>query len=57
MRYFGTYNFVGARIDGYRAPTCILTTEAAEALARVDQDLAQQGSASRSTTATARRPP
>ena len=43
IRYFRSYNFVGEPIDGYRAPTCILTTEAAEALALVDQDLAAQG--------------
>lgn len=43
MRYFGTYNFVGERIRGYNAPTCILTTQAAEALSQVDQDLARQG--------------
>ncbi len=43
MRYFGAYNFVGERIDGYNAPTCILATQAAEALARVDRDLAAQG--------------
>ena len=42
MRYATAFNFVGTRIDGYRAPTCILTTEAARALARVDADLAAQ---------------
>ncbi|HEX9951087.1 MAG TPA: M15 family metallopeptidase [Rubricoccaceae bacterium] len=40
MRYATAFNFVGERIDGYHAPVCILTTEAAEALARVDADLA-----------------
>ena len=25
IRYFGTYNFVGARIDGYKAPVALLT--------------------------------
>ena len=43
MRYFGPYNFVGEPIDGYRAPVCILATQAAEALARVDEDLARRG--------------
>ena len=43
MRYFGNDNFVGARIDGYDAPRCLLTKPAAAALARVQQDLAPQG--------------
>jgi D-alanyl-D-alanine dipeptidase len=43
MRYFGTDNFVGARIEGYEAPRCILTRAAAVALARVQRDLAPQG--------------
>ena len=40
MRYATAYNFVGERIDGYRAGTCILATVAAEALAQVAADLA-----------------
>lgn len=40
MRYATAYNFVGERIDGYVAPTCILATAAAEALAQVADDLA-----------------
>ena len=43
MRYAGAHNFVGRRIDGYEAPVCILTREAAEALARVQGDLAARG--------------
>src|SRR5215213_11866538 len=43
MRYFGEDNFVGARIDGYEAPRCLLARPAAAALARVQQDLAPQG--------------
>jgi D-alanyl-D-alanine dipeptidase len=43
MRYFGDDNFVGARIDGYEAARCLLTRQAAAALARVQQDLAPQG--------------
>jgi D-alanyl-D-alanine dipeptidase len=43
MRYFGDDNFVGARIDGYEAARCLLTRQAAAALARVQQDLAMQG--------------
>lgn len=39
MRYFGTHNFVGMRIDGYDAPVCILSRQAAAALAAVQRDL------------------
>jgi zinc D-Ala-D-Ala dipeptidase len=43
MRYFGDDNFVGARIDGYEAPRCVLSRRAATALALVQQDLLTQG--------------
>ncbi len=39
MRYYGPHNFVGEKIDGYEAPKCILTKEAAEALSNVQKDL------------------
>ena len=39
IRYFGSDNFVGARVDGYGAPRCWLKREAAEALARVEAEL------------------
>jgi D-alanyl-D-alanine dipeptidase len=39
MRYSGADNFVGRRIAGYEAPECILTREAADALARVQAQL------------------
>ncbi len=39
IRYFGPHNFVGERVDGYLAPKCILTEEAAEALLKVQKDL------------------
>lgn len=39
IRYFGSDNFVGARVDGYEAPRCWLKREAAEALARVEAAL------------------
>ena len=32
VRYYGTYNFVGARVDGYLEPTVLLTREAADSL-------------------------
>lgn len=43
IRYHTTYNFVGARIDGYQAPIAMLTREAAQALKAVSDDLKAQG--------------
>lgn len=43
MRYYGTNNFVGARVDGYEAPVCVLTHQAATALAAVQRDLKPRG--------------
>ncbi len=40
IRYFGDHNFLGQRVDGYLAPKCILTRQAAQALAKVQKDLA-----------------
>jgi D-alanyl-D-alanine dipeptidase len=40
MRYAGAHNFVGAPIDGYERPACLLTRPAAAALAEVQRDLA-----------------
>lgn len=42
MRYYGDNNFVGTRIDGYEAPRCLLTEEAATAMAKVQRDLAEE---------------
>jgi len=39
IRYHSPYNFVGERIDGYNAPKCILTKEAASAMAKVQNEL------------------
>jgi len=39
IRYCTEHNFVGARVDGYEAPKCYLTREAAHALAGVQADL------------------
>jgi D-alanyl-D-alanine dipeptidase len=39
MRYAGWHNFVGRPIEGYEAPHCLLTREAAAALAEVARDL------------------
>lgn len=35
IRYAGYHNFVGKPVDGYGAPACILTRQAADALAKV----------------------
>ena len=43
IRYFGTYNFVGTRIDGYLAPTALLTRQAADSLRAVSDDVKRQG--------------
>lgn len=43
MRYAGRENFVGRPIDGYAAPVCILSRPAADALARVQAQLAPFG--------------
>ncbi|MFT3724342.1 MAG: M15 family metallopeptidase [Hyphomonadaceae bacterium] len=43
MRYFGEENFIGRRIEGYEAPVCLLTREAASGLARVQAMLAPFG--------------
>lgn len=40
IRYYGEHNFLGTRVDGYLAPTCILTRETAQALTKVQKDLA-----------------
>src|SRR5690606_36111183 len=39
IRYHNGDNFVGARIEGYEAPRCVLTEAAAQAVARVQQNL------------------
>ena len=43
IRYFGTYNFVGQRIDGYEEPTALLTKQAADSLRAVSDDVIKQG--------------
>ncbi len=43
IRYTTAFNFVGAPIDGYLAPECILTEPAARALARVARALRADG--------------
>ena len=41
IRYHGPHNFIGKRIDGYQAPLCLITRQAAEALANVQRELQQ----------------
>lgn len=43
LRYAGAENFVGARVDGYERPVCLLTEAAARALAQVQSDLRAEG--------------
>jgi len=43
IRYFGTYNFVGERVDGYQEPTALLTKIAADSLRAVSDDVKAQG--------------
>ena len=43
IRYFSTYNFVGARIDGYEEPVALMTREAADSLRAVSDDLKRHG--------------
>ena len=43
IRYFSTYNFVGERIDGYLAPTALMTKESADSLRAVSDDVMRLG--------------
>jgi len=43
LRYLTADNFVGEKIDGYEQPVCLLTREAANALAAVARDLEPKG--------------
>lgn len=43
IHYARADNFTGAPVEGYRAPKCFLRRAAAEALARVEQDLRKEG--------------
>jgi D-alanyl-D-alanine dipeptidase len=43
MRYATNDNFTGRPLPGYRAGECVLRRDVAEALARVEADLARQG--------------
>ena len=43
IRYFSTYNFVGTRVDGYLAPTALLTCVAADSLRAASDEAMQMG--------------
>ena len=43
IRYYGTYNFVGTRIDGYEEPTALLSRVAADSLKAVSDDVKALG--------------
>jgi D-alanyl-D-alanine dipeptidase len=43
MRYRTVHNFLGRRVPGYREDVCILSRQAAEALARVQQEVSTEG--------------
>ena len=43
IRYYDTYNFVGRRVDGYEAPTAMLTRRAADSLRAVSDDVKRMG--------------
>ena len=43
IRYYSTYNFVGARIDGYQEPVALMTRRAADSLRAVSEDLLKMG--------------
>jgi D-alanyl-D-alanine dipeptidase len=43
MRYHGFNNFIGRPVDGYERPVCLLTRQAAAALAEVQRSLARRG--------------
>jgi zinc D-Ala-D-Ala dipeptidase len=41
IRYFGYHNFLGEKVIGYKAGKCIITQDAAQALSKVQKDLAK----------------
>lgn len=43
VRYYSTYNFVGARIDGYERPVILMTRRATDSLKVVSDELKAQG--------------
>ena len=43
IRYYSTYNFVGARVDGYERPLALMTRQAADSLKAANEELKANG--------------
>ena len=43
IRYYSTYNFVGARVDSYEQPIALMTRQAADSLKAASDELREQG--------------
>jgi D-alanyl-D-alanine dipeptidase len=43
IRYAGHHNFLHRKASGYEAPVCVLTTQAAEALSRIQKEISPDG--------------
>ena len=43
IRYNSDNNFIGRPVDGYQAPRCLLTAQAAQALAEVQSEVGRFG--------------
>ena len=43
LRYFGTDNFIGKPIDGYKKEVCIISKDAATALSKIQEELLSYG--------------
>ena len=43
IRYYSTYNFVGARVDGYNRPLALMTKRSADSLKVVNDELKAKG--------------
>ncbi|MBO6051998.1 MAG: peptidase M15 [Bacteroidales bacterium] len=43
IRYYSTYNFLGAKVDGYQEPITLITRQAADSLRAVSDELLKQG--------------
>ena len=43
IRYYSPHNFMGRRVEGYNAPECVLSVQAAESLKKVQTDAVSLG--------------
>jgi D-alanyl-D-alanine dipeptidase len=39
IRYYSPHNFIGDKVDGYRAPKCLITRKAADSLSKIHGEL------------------